>query len=325
MAYLNKPKYLISQAADIITTETGINHTHQDILDLAKDGTIQLCIYRPEERYVQHGGGYHREYCQITEESILIPNGGGSLFYDGKIIAGKADEYFPVLSQANAEKIANGNKEVMQSALEIPLRNNEGTEITVCRVWVNSAPLSGDKYHQFINWAEQWGIKQYPESINGLMDIESWKDWHYLTLGGGIEQHLMIKADEVVLSQWALEQYIGSLQGERETVTAPVPSYVPECNDAPLKVSEYIHKKPIEKAVFSCKSSNGNNNTEAMLEVAMSHKHRHGYYPAKNKLFDLIVKAGDGYGKREKEAFGKAYKRYFEEVGNKNCPTHRDR
>ncbi len=130
----------------------------------------------------------------------------------------------------------------------------------------------------------------------------------------------MIKADEVVLSQWALEQYIGSLQGEREAVTTPAPSYIPECNDAPLKVSEYIYKKPIEQVLTSCKSSN----TETMLEVARKHERLQGYYPTKNKLFDLTVEAG-GYGKGEKEAFSKAYNRYFKEIMNKNHPTHRDR
>ena len=136
MAFIQKPKYWIDQAAEILTNETGLAHTRKDIYELAKNGKLSLCFYIPGLMYVQTDSVGHEHkgvWCEQLEHIILIPKKGGTLCDIKRVVQANSDDYYPVLNDNNVRLIADypDVPSFKENSFDLKAINNEGETITV--------------------------------------------------------------------------------------------------------------------------------------------------------------------------------------------------
>ncbi len=79
MDYLDQKTYSLKEASRIITDSMGGKHskcTKKNIIELAKEGEIQLCINKPDWKYVrldEKDNEMEKLYCKPLNTWLIVP------------------------------------------------------------------------------------------------------------------------------------------------------------------------------------------------------------------------------------------------------------
>ena len=165
VAYVKNRKFTLKKAAEIITTETKIPHSVNDIFEQAKEGNIQIAIHKPDWEYVrldEKGKEMEEIYCTPLGVSLVVPvdrMSTGTAPLESKIFYGESELIFPFLRIPEIRNWEYRGKDTFSIYTCGMTAMYEGEKIQVAKVGYQPFPVEGDaNYAEFREWLLGYSI-----------------------------------------------------------------------------------------------------------------------------------------------------------------------